>query len=115
MAFALAAAAFHGGFIALSSAATLAFGAALAVCTAAVFLAFLHRRFHVFTIAAGLTIFHFTLVFAATGGGVLGIGRGVMAATLAVLHVGHIVMTASLGLRGRCRVRCCWCLLRPAN
>jgi hypothetical protein len=78
MAFALTAAAAHGGLVALGRAAVFAVAAALAVGTAAVFLAFLHRRFHVFTIAAGLTIFHFTLVFAATGGGVLGIGRGVI-------------------------------------
>src|SRR5208337_1008569 len=102
MAFALTATAAHGGLIALGLAAALAFGAALAVCTAAVFRASLHRRLHVFAVAARLAIFHLALVFAATGRGILGIGRGVMAATFAVFHIGHVVMTAPLGLRGRC-------------
>ena len=101
MAFALTAAAAHGGFVALGLAAAFAVAAALAVCAAAVFLAFLHRRFHIFAIAAGLAIFHFTLVLAATGCGILGIGCGVMAATFAVFP-GHVMMTAPLGLRCRC-------------
>jgi hypothetical protein len=94
MSFALIAAAARGGFVGFG------FAAALAVFATAVFLAFLHRRFHVLTVAAGLAILHFALVFAATGCGVLGIARGMMAATLAILHIGHVVMTAPLGLRG---------------
>ena len=115
MAFALTAAAAHGGFVTLGLAAAFAFGATLAVCAAAAFLAFLHRRFHVFTIAAGLAVFHFALVFAATGRGILGIGCGVVAATTFVVFSGHVVMTAPLGLRGRRRVRCSRRFLRPAN
>src|SRR5208337_4695797 len=108
MAFAAIAAAAHSGFVALGLA------AALAVFATAVFLAFLHGGFHVLAFAARLAVFHFTLVFAATGRGILGIGRSVMAATFAVFHVGHVVVTAPLGLRGRRRVRC-WRILRPAN
>jgi len=114
MALALAATAAHGGFSALGFATAFAFGAALAVGTAAVLLAFLHRPFHVFSVAAGLATFHFTLVFAATGYGILGIGRGMMATTFAVFP-GHVLMTACLGVRGRCRVRCRRRVLRPAN
>src|SRR5260370_18487372 len=109
MAFTLAAAAVHSGFVALSLA------AALGVCASAVFLAVLLGGFHVLAFAAGLAIFHFTLVLAATGRGIFGIGRSVMAATFAVFHVGHVVVTAPLGLRGRCRVWCRRRLLRPAK
>ncbi|MGA9863891.1 MAG: hypothetical protein WBQ19_17405, partial [Terriglobales bacterium] len=90
----------HRGFTTLGFAAAFAFWAALAVRTAAVLLAFLHRRFHVFTIAAGLAIFHCALVFVATGCGILGIGRGVMAATFVVIP-GHVLMTTCLGVRSR--------------
>jgi len=117
MAFALTAAAAHGGFVALSIAAAFAFWAALAVSTAAALLAFLHGGFHVLALATGLAVFHFTFV-AATGCGILGIGCGVMAATFVVFHPGHIVMAATLGLRGRGRIRSNWScrsLLRPAN
>ncbi|MGB6248943.1 MAG: hypothetical protein WBF54_07510 [Terriglobales bacterium] len=100
MAFALIAAAAHGGFVAFGFAAAFAFG------TAAVFLTFLHRSFHVFTAAARLAIFHFALVFVfvftATSCGILGIGCLVMATTFAILCFGHVVMTARFGLRGRC-------------
>src|SRR5208282_1369935 len=116
--FALTAAAAHGGLVALGLAAAFALGAALGICATAALLAFLHGGFHVLALATRLTIFHFTLVFAATGCGVLGIDRGVMAATFAVFHVGHIVMATPLGLRGRRRVRYgrgCRRLLRPAN
>jgi hypothetical protein len=98
MAFALIATAAHGGFVALE------FAAALAVLAAAVFLAFLHRGFHVLARAARLVIFHvaFVFVFAATGGVFgIGVGYGVMAATFAILHIGHVVMATSLGLRSR--------------
>jgi len=109
MALAAITAAAHGGFVALG------FAAALAVFATAVFLAVLHRGLHVFAFAAGLAIFHFTLVLAATSRGILGIGGSVMAATFAVLHIGHVVMTAPLGLRGRSRVRRRRRILRPAN
>ena len=98
---ALVAAATRGGFVALRPAATLAFFAA------AVFLAFLHRRFHVLAVTAGLAVFRFTLVFAATVRGIFGVGRRMVAAALAVFHVSHVVMTASLGLTCGCRVRRC--------
>jgi hypothetical protein len=90
--------------------------AALAVFTAAVVLAFLHGCLHVLAGATRLAVFHFTLVFAATGCCILGIG--VMAAILAVFHASHVVMTTCLGLRGGSRVGCrrsCGCLLRPSN
>ncbi len=113
MAFALIATAAHGGFVALGYAAVLAFG------TAAAFLARLHRRFHVFTAAAGFAVLHFTLrvlfVFAATGAGILGVGCGVMAAACAIFHIGHVVMTTRFGLRGGCGVRSRRRLLRPAQ
>jgi len=58
------------------------------------FLAFFHRGFHVFSVAARLAIFHFILVLTATGRGVFGVGRGVMATPFVVFHFGHVVMTA---------------------
>jgi len=109
VAFAAIAAAAHRSLIALGLA------AALAVCATAVFLAVFHGGLHVLAITAGLAIFHFTLVLAATGRGILGIGRGVVAAAFAIFHIGHVVMTAPLGLRGRRRVRRRRGILRPAN
>jgi len=93
MAFALAATAALGGLAALGLA------AALAVFATAVLLAFLHGSFHILAFATRLAVFHVTLVFTATSGGILGVGCGVMAATFAVLHPGHVVMAASLRLR----------------
>jgi len=116
--FTLAAAAVHGGLVAFGFAATLAFGAALAVFAAIALFAVFHGGFHILAFAAGLAVFGFTLVLGATGRGILGTGRGLMAATFAVFHIGHVVMTAPLGLRDRRRVRCCrscWRLLPPAN
>jgi len=117
MAFALIATAAHSGFVALG------FAAALAVLAAAVFLAFLHCGFHVLARAASLAIFHVAFVFAlAATGGVLGIGIGcgVMAATLAILHIhiGHVVMATGLGWRSRGRVwggRSRGCVLCPGS
>src|ERR1039457_1341561 len=118
MPFALASAAAHGGFVALGLAAAFAVAAALTVFATVVLLALLHGGFHVLACATRLAIFHFAFVFAATRGVVIGIGCGVMAAAFAILHIGHVVMTAPLGLRGGCRVRRCrrrGCLLRPGN
>ena len=93
MPFALAPTAVHGSLIAL------ALAAALAVSTAAVFLAFFHRRFHVFSLAARLAILHLTLVLAATGRRVFGVRRSMMATSFVVFSIGRVVMTAPLSLR----------------
>lgn len=102
MAFTFIAAAAHGSFVSHGlSAAALAFGAALGICATAHLFAFLHGGFHVlvpvFAFATRLAIFCFALVSAARCA-ILGIGCGMMAATLAVFHVSHVVMAASLCL-----------------
>ena len=75
-----------------------------------VFLTLLHADFHILSITAGLGVFHFAFVFAAAVHGLFAFGLGVMAATLAIFHLAH-VMTAALCFGsgrgtggGRCRV-----------
>ena len=101
LAFTLVAAATHGGLV------TLGFATTLAILAAAALLAFFHMGFHVLAGAAEVAVLRFTfvLVVPATGHGVLGVGRSVMAAAFGVFHVGHVVMTAAFGLRRWSRVR----------
>jgi len=63
--------------------------AILSVVTAAlaVFLALLHAAFHVFILAAGLGVFPFAFVFAATSHRFLGVALVMMATSNGILHV----------------------------
>jgi len=63
--------------------------AILSVATAAlaVFLALLHAGFHVFILAAGLGIFLFAFVFAATSHRFLGVALVMMATPTGIFHV----------------------------
>ena len=72
----------------------------IAAAALAVFLALLHAGFHVLVVAAGLRVFHFAFIFAATSHGFLAIGLVMMAATPGVFHV-IAVMAAGLRFGSR--------------
>ena len=76
----------------------------------AVFLTFFHAGLHVFAFATGLGILFFAFFFVAAGYSIFAFGFGVMATTLAIFHVVH-VMAAALGFGSGGRVGGGWGLV----